>query len=76
MTTLQIIMCHIHYMKSPTEYFNQQFHKYIPNQYISNDYKIFNIISAAILGSVPMVPNIFLTRNCVDKEPFNYCSLC
>ena len=38
--------------------------------------KLFNIISAAILGSVPMVPNIFLTRNCVDTEPFNYCSLC
>lgn len=63
-------------MKSPTEYFNQQFHKYIPNQYISNDYKIFNIISAAVLGSVPMVPNLFLTRNCVDTEPFNYCALC
>ena len=36
-------------MKSPTEYFNQQFHKYVPNQYISNDNKIFNIISDAVI---------------------------
>lgn len=37
----------------------------------------FNNISAAVLGSVHIVPNIFLTRNCVDTESFNnYCALC